>query len=322
MDNGYFNHVRPISPTGTVDSRSRDGPNPESPFIFGRTPSLRLEIPSLSPLPIPFPHAGSTLERRTSSLSHHSTSSTTSAQIIAPPARPYQLPPGLADSPLPSALDVKAGLRGSSRLARGPKIDNEPPIPLEIQHLLLTTPPPPRFNATSVAFASMSYPPSVPADWEEPREKMPTLLKRIRALTLRSRKEEHEVVVPARLTQPRQEVLDLKKSAQRKVETGTISDGIPRSWKAYETLYAAVRLGLSLQSPLRRDLIRAGECNRAGSTLRNRHFLRFKLQLIRRSSLRLPYQNAPVLSHRSRLTIYPTSQRHYIFHDCPRFVSA
>ncbi|GAA6015866.1 hypothetical protein JCM11491_007216 [Sporobolomyces phaffii] len=215
-------------------------------FIFGRTPSLRLEITSAANPSIPFPSSRPVLERQVSNLS-----STSSSSAAPPPARPYGLPPGLADSPLPSQVDIKEALQ--IRHARSAKISTEPPIPLEIQQLLLTTPPPPRRrHVSSPLVPNVEYPPSRPAGSRafEQQEK-PTLIRRIRALTLRNTapKEEPHVEQLPRMPVPKPEVLDLKRSRRRRVESSDdlLSFHVPQTWNDFERAYASGRM--DVESP-------------------------------------------------------------------------
>ncbi|GAA5909484.1 GAF domain-containing protein [Sporobolomyces salmoneus] len=255
LDYGHAQQIRPPSPTATASSRGGDEADPLSvPFHFGATPSLRLDVSQPTAQNVTFPLAKPPLERQQSNLSTTSSLSSSTPAAPPPPPKPFSLPPGLANSPLHSTIDVRTNSRDQMRQARGARISNEPPIPLEIQQLLLTTPPPPRRQYKS----AVSFPPpSLPArnfvEYKPEEEKPTSLLKRIRALTLRNgpSKEEEIVVVRPRAVAPKKEVLDLKRSARLRERTpeDILAFYDPQTWKEYGSLYAAGRL--DVESPPR-----------------------------------------------------------------------
>ncbi|GAA6063977.1 hypothetical protein JCM10212_005787 [Sporobolomyces blumeae] len=143
---------RSPSPAPTTSSSVRHslfsdgGPDPLRPFTFGRTPSLRLEIPggggpherddrsSTSPRP-PF----------TRHLSHPGSSSRSAGSHSAAAAPlPFSFAPTPAPArPRPRPRRDTATSTQSKHEPRLPVAPYEPPIPLEIHQLLLTTPHPP-----------------------------------------------------------------------------------------------------------------------------------------------------------------------------------
>ncbi|GAA5935345.1 GAF domain-containing protein [Sporobolomyces koalae] len=237
--------TRPVSPTSVVGSTgsrpvTEEADSLQLPFDFGRTPSLRFDDDIGTSAVGPSGRAP--LERRDSRSSFVSSTSSAAAAPPVPP-RAYQIPPGLADSPAPSALDVQAIPRHLIRQARDPKILHEPLIPPEIQHLLLTTPPPPRkVHSTPItSITSLSYPPTTSSEWPADDGK-PNLLKRIRALALRNGRsgvDDQAITLPPTSPMLRHEVLDLK----RPTRSGYAPHSA-RTWRDYRSLYASGQIDI------------------------------------------------------------------------------
>ncbi|GAA5873151.1 hypothetical protein JCM1840_005584 [Sporobolomyces johnsonii] len=211
-------------------------------YTFGRTPSLSLDIPldqqqslALSAQPNR-PQLEHRLSTASSALSFVSADSSSSLPL---PPRPYALPPGLANSPVPSIAPVTTRRVVGARPAR---VTYEPPIPVEVQWLLLTTPPPRRTKPT---VAALTYPPvRAQEDYAREEEKM-GLVRRLFGLKIvggkkPSRDEGELVIAPPAV--PQTEVLDLR--ARRKSKVDRNSTELPRSWKEYEVLYASGQLDI------------------------------------------------------------------------------
>ncbi|GAA5930903.1 hypothetical protein JCM1841_001967 [Sporobolomyces salmonicolor] len=211
-------------------------------YTFRRTPALRLDIPldQQQNLALSAQSDRPQLEHRPSTVSSAPGSiSADSFSALPFPARPYALPPGLANSPAPSLVPVSKRRVVGARSAR---VTYEPPIPVEVQWLLLTTPHPRRTKPT---VAAVTHPP-VRSQEDDGREEEKTgLVRRLFGLKIgggkRPLRDEGELVIPPPAV-PQTEVLDLRARRRGKVDRN--STELPRSWKEYEVLYASGQLDI------------------------------------------------------------------------------